>query len=122
MSEKKKREKMLKWLNKRLNPHFFTYNFNTDWQDGILLCALCESLLPGLCPRYDLLSSKNAAKNVQFALHLITDRFNIKTVSFMGVSAFVLMFFSENNPERNIQERKRNQACTTSVSNQTYVQ
>eukprot|EP00116_Pleurobrachia_bachei_P003342 sb/3463604/ len=43
-------------------------NFTTDWNDGIALCSLVESIVPGLCPEYASLDPKNKLENAQLGL------------------------------------------------------
>jgi len=76
-----RRKRLLVWLQDKLRPPFTPTNFNSDWNDGIRLCALCEAISPGACPRYDLLSQSNAQNNIKLALNLILIYLNIKPVS-----------------------------------------
>src|SRR5699024_6335890 len=75
------RKRLLDWLHHKLRPPFTPANFTTDWTDGIRLCALCEVISPGACPRYDLLSPANALSNIKLALSLIEAYLNVKPAS-----------------------------------------
>lgn len=72
---------LMEWLQRQLSsPLFKPNNFNTDWRDGIRLCALCETIIPGSCPRYDLLNPDNYVNNLRLAFCLIRNNLNIQMV------------------------------------------
>ncbi|KAH7637242.1 26s proteasome non-atpase regulatory subunit 13-like protein [Dermatophagoides farinae] len=71
---------LMEWLQQQLPlAPFKPNNFNTDWRDGIRLCALCEQIISGCCPRYDLLNPNNYVNNLKLALCLIRNNLNIQT-------------------------------------------
>ncbi|XP_027194559.2 regulatory particle non-ATPase 9 [Dermatophagoides pteronyssinus] len=71
---------LMEWLQKQLSsPSFKPNNFNDDWRDGIRLCALCETIRPGSCPRFDLLNPNNYVNNLKLAFYLIRNNLNIQT-------------------------------------------
>lgn len=73
-----RRKRLLEWLNDKLKAPFTPSNFTTDWCDGIRLCALCEVISPGSCPRYDLLNPNNAHNNIKLGLNLIQSYLDVK--------------------------------------------
>ena len=87
-----RRRRLLEWLHDKLRPPFTPTNFTTDWADGVRLCALCEVISPGACPRYDLLSPANAQSNIKLALGLVQAYLNVKPVSFLKSLNFRLNF------------------------------
>lgn len=91
--DNREKQKLLEWVkssiaanrrpslsNRRFSECFYenTADFSKCWCDGILLCALIESLVPGSCPRYDLLNPDHKWDNVRLALKLIEKKIGIK--------------------------------------------
>ena len=55
-------------------------NFNVDWNSGIALCALIESLQSGACPQYASLSSANKIENCRLGMDLAEEYFCIPSI------------------------------------------
>ena len=53
-------------------------NFNTDWNDGILLCTLVESLKPGAIPHYKTLNPEDNLENVTLGMNKAESELNVK--------------------------------------------
>ncbi|WAR03609.1 FLNB-like protein, partial [Mya arenaria] len=70
LSDSWRRQRLLNWVHKRLGLHVAVDNFSTSWQDGTALCALLESICPGVCPSYHLLPTHNRVKNCRLGLKL----------------------------------------------------
>ncbi|XP_077538329.1 uncharacterized protein LOC144150845 isoform X4 [Haemaphysalis longicornis] len=62
---------LLDWVRSRVKNYPVPDNFSSGWKDGILLCALLDSMYPGSCPRYDLLNADNCISNAQLAFFLL---------------------------------------------------
>ncbi|CAG2117009.1 unnamed protein product [Medioppia subpectinata] len=78
-NNKNQRKNLLQWIRSKVKTSLFVRNFTEDWKDGILLCALIEAIVPGSCPRYDLLNSDTAMDNINLGLSLIKKHLNINT-------------------------------------------
>ena len=76
------RKQLLQWIKTKLKDPIYVNNFGEDWKDGIALCALMEGVVPGSCPRYDLLNPDNALDNLNLGLSLVKKHLNIDSVSF----------------------------------------
>jgi len=48
---KSARSDLLKWVQQQI-PEYNIKNFATDWNDGKAICALADSLKPGVCPNH----------------------------------------------------------------------
>ena len=48
-------------------------NVTTDWNDGILIATLVDSVASGLCPECDEMLPENALQNVTHAMTLAED-------------------------------------------------
>lgn len=59
-------------------------DFSGSWHDGIALCALLESICPGVCPSYHLLSGVNRVKNCRLGLKLANKYLYVPMVSWRG--------------------------------------
>lgn len=62
---------LIEWVKTRVKNYPVPDNFSSGWKDGILLCALLDSMYPGSCPRYDLLHADNSVSNAQLAFFLL---------------------------------------------------
>ena len=65
----RRRKRLLDWVHSRLL-HVSVVDFCSSWQDGVALCALLESVCPGVCPSYHLLQQHNRVKNCRLGLKL----------------------------------------------------
>ncbi|KAL4223275.1 hypothetical protein ACF0H5_016747 [Mactra antiquata] len=70
LSDYRRRQRLLNWVHARVGSHALVYDFSTCWQDGTALCALLESICPGVCPSFHLLSGHNRVKNCRLGLKL----------------------------------------------------
>mmetsp|Transcript_17569 Transcript_17569/g.24381 ORF Transcript_17569/g.24381 Transcript_17569/m.24381 type:complete len:756 (-) Transcript_17569:39-2306(-) len=59
---KSARSDLLKWVQKQI-PEYHITNFTTDWNNGKAICALSNSLMPGICPDHWGLNPNNALEN-----------------------------------------------------------
>ncbi|XP_054164819.1 uncharacterized protein LOC128962470 [Oppia nitens] len=71
------RKNLLQWIRSKLREPLVVNNFREDWKNGILLCALMEGVVPGSCPRYDLLNPEQEIENLNLGLSLIKKHLNI---------------------------------------------
>ena len=100
-------------------------NFTTDWNDGKALCALVESIKPGLCPNHEELDTSNGLENCRLGMNLAEEHLGIpqimepedlnsSDVDDLSVMTYLSYFMSSSNdqllqwlqrqlPERNIQ-------------------
>ncbi|GFO26560.1 filamin-c [Plakobranchus ocellatus] len=56
---------MLPWIGEE-----DLFDFTASWQDGIVLCALVETLSPGACPRFNLLKPHHRVNNCRLGITL----------------------------------------------------
>ena len=68
------------WLQNRIKFREIK-SFDKDLADGVTFCALMETLVPGACPRYDLLPSDHPAANLRLAGRLAKVFLGVKQVS-----------------------------------------
>lgn len=73
------RKSLMSWVSSQVPKQYVEGNFPTCFKDGILLCALAEKLVPGACPRFDLLDGDQRSRNLKLALHLIEKHIKIKS-------------------------------------------
>jgi len=59
---KSARSDLLKWVQKQI-PEYNIVGFTKDWNDGKAICALANSLKPGICPNHRELNPENALSN-----------------------------------------------------------
>ena len=76
----RRRRRLLAWVHSRLL-HVPVIDFSSSWQDGIALCALLESVCPGVCPSYHLLQQHNRVKNCRLGLKLASKYLYLPMVS-----------------------------------------
>ncbi|XP_046566213.1 dentin sialophosphoprotein-like [Haliotis rubra] len=79
ISDVQRKIRLLQWVKSRVN-HVKIDDFVYSWQDGIALCALLESVSPGVCPRYHLLKSVLRVNNCRFGLQIAHKFLNIQRV------------------------------------------
>ena len=70
---------LLGWMNATL-PGMGIRNLTTDWNDGIKLSALVDSMKPGLIPDHATLNPNNALPNTRNAMNLAEEHFGIPQV------------------------------------------
>ena len=66
---------MLEWLNAVLPMR--TTNFTSDWNDGTRLCALIDTLRPGLCPNHASLNPGAGLQNCELGMELAEQHLNV---------------------------------------------
>lgn len=82
LNSKVNQKRLTEWINSIVQaPYNNPRNFNKDWIDGIRLCAVCEAIEPGCCPRFDLLDPQQPLNNINLALCLVKNFLNISVVS-----------------------------------------
>lgn len=75
------REKnLVEWVRRHV-PSQPVEDLQRDLKDGLVLCGLLEALVPGSCPRYDLLSRENPTANLHIASRL--------SAAFLGVTEVI---------------------------------
>jgi len=83
------RKNLLEWIRTKVKgPHSPT-NFKEDWKNGITLCALIEGVVPGSCPRFDLLNPEQPINNIKLGLTLVKKYLKIESVSFTTSTSHV---------------------------------
>lgn len=55
-------------------------NLTRDWNTGIALCSLIDSVKPGTCPNHKELRPQDAVENCQLGLHLANDELGIPKI------------------------------------------
>ena len=80
LSEASNRLYLLQWVQDQV-PFLSVLNLTESWCDGIVLCALVETLCPGACPRHDLLKPQNKVNNCRLGLKLAAKHLNVPVVS-----------------------------------------
>ena len=73
------KQTLLTWINWKI-PGIKIVNFTVNWNSGIALCALIESLKPGACPQYASLSSANKVENCRLGMDLAEEYFDIPSI------------------------------------------
>ena len=73
------KQTLLTWINWKI-PSIKIVNFTVNWNNGIALCALVESLKPGTCPQYASLSSANKVENCRLGMELAEEYFDIPCI------------------------------------------
>eukprot|EP01121_Diplochlamys_sp_Union-15-3_P010441 TRINITY_DN2930_c0_g1_i1.p1 TRINITY_DN2930_c0_g1~~TRINITY_DN2930_c0_g1_i1.p1 ORF type:complete len:224 (-),score=36.15 TRINITY_DN2930_c0_g1_i1:25-696(-) len=72
---------MLSWVNHQLEPYNISVsNFTKDWESGRALCALTDSLKPGILPPSSL--SEDRFKDITKALNIAQEQLNIPKIVF----------------------------------------
>ncbi|KAJ1351554.1 hypothetical protein KIN20_007591 [Parelaphostrongylus tenuis] len=75
--EETPKQKLLNWIRSKLPPGMPLTNFTSDWNDGIALGALVNSLVPDALQNWDQWSPENALENTQNAMHVAQNRLDI---------------------------------------------
>lgn len=73
----------MSWVSSQVPEEYLAKDFPACFRNGVLLCALIEKIVPGACPRFDLLDPDQSLRNLKLALHLIEKFFKIKSVRFL---------------------------------------
>ena len=73
------KQTLLTWINWKI-PSIKIVNFTVNWNSGIALCALIESLRPGACSQYASLSSANKVENCRLGMDLAEEYFDIPSI------------------------------------------
>jgi len=73
------KQTLLTWINWKI-PSIKIVNFTVNWNSGIALCALVESLKPGACSQYASLSSANKIENCRLGMDLAEEYFDIPSI------------------------------------------
>ncbi|GFR66817.1 filamin-C, partial [Elysia marginata] len=72
LSDERRKRQLLSWVKSML-PWIGDedlFDFTASWQDGIVLCALVETLSPGACPRFNLLKPHHRVNNCRLGITL----------------------------------------------------
>lgn len=70
---------LLGWVKAAI-PDQDVHNLTSDWNDGIKLSSLVDTLKPGLIPDHATLDPNNALANTQNAMNLAEEHFGIPQV------------------------------------------
>ena len=73
------REFILSWVHEKLPTRNVT-NFDTDWQNGVLLCELVNATQPGLIPPKLYADKTNGEGNAKLGMQIAHDAFGIPQV------------------------------------------
>ena len=73
------KQTLLTWINWKISSMTIV-NFTVNWNSGIALCALIESLQSGACPQYASLSSANKIENCRLGMDLAEEYFGIPSI------------------------------------------
>lgn len=73
------RDFILTWVREKLPSRNVT-NFDTDWQDGVLLCELVNATQPGLIPPKLFADKTNGEGNAKLGMQIAHDAFGIPQV------------------------------------------
>lgn len=77
MKENISHSRLLVWIQNKV-PTLSISNFTSDWQNGIALGALVDSVAPGLCPDWKKWLPKNALTNAKEAMSLAEYWLNVQ--------------------------------------------
>lgn len=78
-TETSARDFILSWIREKLPSRNVT-NFDTDWQDGVLLCELVNATQPGLIPPKLYADKTNGEGNAKLGMQIAHDAFGIPQV------------------------------------------
>ncbi|RUS83369.1 hypothetical protein EGW08_008872 [Elysia chlorotica] len=72
LSDERRKRQLLSWAKSMLPwvGDEDLFDFTASWQDGIVLCALVETLSPGACPRFNLLKPHQRVNNCRLGITL----------------------------------------------------
>ncbi|CAJ0585259.1 unnamed protein product, partial [Mesorhabditis spiculigera] len=73
LSMEERNNKLLDWVRSRLPEGFKVNNFSTDWNDGVALAALINSISPDSLKDWRSWSSTNALENIRKAMAAASD-------------------------------------------------
>lgn len=63
-------QELLEWVNTKIGPDFNVKNFGRAWNDGIIVCALTNAMMPGLIPGHAHMDPANALINASQGISL----------------------------------------------------
>ncbi|XP_042241316.1 uncharacterized protein LOC121878943 [Homarus americanus] len=86
-----KEEYLVKWVGDKV-PSRRVSVLGRDLADGVTLCGLLEALVPGTCPRHDLLPPDQPEANLRIASRLANDFLGV-TQDISGGGSGVLYYF-----------------------------
>ncbi|KAL3884379.1 hypothetical protein ACJMK2_024524 [Sinanodonta woodiana] len=69
LTDNTRRKRLLTWVKMKVKD-LPLFDLSSCWQDGIVLCCLLESICPGVCPSYNLLSPDHRVKNCRLGMRL----------------------------------------------------
>ena len=72
---------LLDWVKERIPGHEIK-NFSTDWNSGIAVAALTDSVAPGLCPEHKTMNPSAALENAQLAMGRAEEWLDVPQVSY----------------------------------------
>ena len=78
-TQRSPREFILSWVHEKLPAHNVT-NFDSDWQNGVLLCELVNATQPGLIPTKLYADKTNGEGNAKLGMQIAHDAFGIPQV------------------------------------------
>lgn len=86
------RQALLSWIQVRL-PDKGIKNFTTDWNSGINLAALVDSVVPGLCSEHATMDASMPLQNAKLAMDRAEQRLNIPQVDHIVKNELPLLSF-----------------------------
>eukprot|EP01114_Cavostelium_apophysatum_P014354 TRINITY_DN369_c0_g1_i1.p1 TRINITY_DN369_c0_g1~~TRINITY_DN369_c0_g1_i1.p1 ORF type:complete len:755 (+),score=260.59 TRINITY_DN369_c0_g1_i1:68-2332(+) len=76
---KSARSDLLKWVQQQI-PEYNIKNFSSNWNDGKAICALADSLMPGICPNHMALDPNAPLYNAELGCGVAEEKLNIPKV------------------------------------------
>ena len=73
-------QRLLAWIQHKI-PYRPITNFTSEWNDGIALGALVDSIAPGLCPDWEDWQAKNSVSNATEAMEMAEKWLNVPQVN-----------------------------------------
>ena len=70
-----------------------TPNLTSDWNDGILVAKLVDSIAPGLCPECDTMEPQNALENATHAMRMADEWLGIPQVIKIHITVVCVLTF-----------------------------
>ncbi|KAJ8311413.1 hypothetical protein KUTeg_010768, partial [Tegillarca granosa] len=96
-TDDQRRKKLKAWVKTKI-PNKNVVNFTTSWNDGIALCALLQSIRPGICPGFQLLKPHNLVNNCRLGIRLAKQCLNIPETMLTPEE----MAIPDNNTEKKV--------------------
>ena len=80
LTESANKKRVLCWVWQVCPSLQHVTDLSSQWCDGIALCVLLNAVVPGTCPRHDLLRPDHSVNNCRLAVRLVQRNLGIRQV------------------------------------------